>query len=297
VSEQVRYRSTVGRLSDLSVRRRWEPFEEISWDADENVLDPTDPRWELPRWDPLGASEWYLDHGPEDRSGMGLARVAGLLQTGIDFEAVLQQGLLSYVGTLDADDPGRRYAYHEVIEEAKHSMMFAELIRRTPFRPTVDPSAEPRYRLVAGLGAERPFLFFLSALAGETAFDLIQLRSLREWDPHPLLATINRIHRAEEARHLSFAEVTLEAMAARLDERGRRELRLQAPAAVRWTAEQMMVVPQWLQERWGMPSDVAAAVTAGPEHRALLAAGTAPVAALCRRLGIVDDRTQRLWAI
>jgi P-aminobenzoate N-oxygenase AurF len=52
-------------------------------------------------------------------------------------------------------------------------------------------------------------LFSVLLLAGEEIPDLIQKRASEHPDTDPLLRAVNRYHRAEEARHLAFARLTL----------------------------------------------------------------------------------------
>src|SRR5262249_47979467 len=48
---------------------------------------------------------------------------------GWQFESVLKRGLLEFALRLPDDAPEFRYCYHEVIEEAQHSLFFREFVR------------------------------------------------------------------------------------------------------------------------------------------------------------------------
>ena len=52
------------------------------------------------------------------------------MKAGLQFESVLKRGLLEYAFRLPDGVPEFRYAYHEVIEEAQHSLMFQEFVNR-----------------------------------------------------------------------------------------------------------------------------------------------------------------------
>ena len=63
------------------------------------------------------------------------------MKIGLIFESVLKRGLLEFASTLPNGAPEFRYAYHEVIEEAQHSLMFQEFINRTDLTAAVCDTA------------------------------------------------------------------------------------------------------------------------------------------------------------
>ncbi len=286
----------VTRLSAASVTRGWEPFEAIDWDAPEMQPDPDDPRWVLPDWDPLGCSPWYRDLTDHRRSAIGLARIAALLRKGIELEGVLTQGLVAYAATLPDGHPGFRYAYHEIIEEARHSMMFHLFISRCGVMPATDPDALATYQRVAALGSELPALFFLSVLAGESAFDHVQRRALADGDQHPLLEAINRLHCLDEARHLSFARASLREIVPALGSKNLRRLRFDAPLVVRSAVEWMLELPPALLHHWEAPEAVAEDVARSSQAHQLRRESIADVVAVCDELGLIDERMEPVWA-
>jgi P-aminobenzoate N-oxygenase AurF len=127
------YDALLARLSRQSVHKRYEAYRDIDWDAPEMRIDPADPRFELPPADPLGATAWYRAQPASLRARIGLHRLATFMKVGLQFENVLSQGLLRFALARDPRSPEHRYAYHELIEESQHSMMFAEFVRRTGF--------------------------------------------------------------------------------------------------------------------------------------------------------------------
>lgn len=289
-------RRTIARLSDAATQKAWEPFERISWNHASRAVDPDDMRWILPGWDPLGASEWYRDQAPNRRSLIGLHRVAGLFAVGIEFEAVLARGLLGLVDVIPAGHPGARFAYQEIADEAKHSMMFREFVDRSGAEPTPSDGSAERYDRVARLGSTHPALFLLSAISGEAAFDLLQRKALKDWpNVHPLLADVNRAHCEDERRHISFARAMLSELVPTLSSASSRALRYQAPVAVRWTVTQMIRLPDWMRTLHGIPDQVARALAVAPEASGLEASSLAPTVSLCRQLGVATERLSTLW--
>src|SRR5262249_30094638 len=124
------YEALVGRLSRQSVTKHFDAYADVGWDAPEMQIDPADPRFELLETDPLATTEWYRGQPPEVRAHIGLHRIAGNMKVGLQFESVLQRGLLEFAAGLPNGSPEFRYAYHEVVEEGHHSMMFQEFVNR-----------------------------------------------------------------------------------------------------------------------------------------------------------------------
>src|SRR6185437_288401 len=129
------------------------------------------------------------------------------MKLGLQFESILKRGLLEYAATLPNFSSEFRYAYHELIEEAHHSLMFQEFVNRSGFDARGLGRADlAAVRFIIRLGRRFPELFFFFVLGGEDPIDHVQRRALRSGEAiHPLLERIMRIHVTEEARHLSFA--------------------------------------------------------------------------------------------
>ena len=125
------YQLLLRRLSHQSVVKHFDAYADVDWDAAEHRIDPEDPIWELDADDVLGATAWYRDQPQPVRARLGLHLIAAKMKIGTQFENVLQRGLLEFAWTLANGVPEFRYAYHEVIEEGQHSLMFQEFVNRT----------------------------------------------------------------------------------------------------------------------------------------------------------------------
>src|SRR6185369_14829157 len=124
------YAALVARLSRQSVTEHFDAYADVDWDAADSAIDHADPRWEQPEGRPLGDTAWYRALPQPTRARLGLHLIATQVKLGLEFERVLKQGLLEFASTLPHDAPEFRYAYHEVIEETQHSLMFRELLMR-----------------------------------------------------------------------------------------------------------------------------------------------------------------------
>ena len=93
-----------------------------------------------------------------------------------------------------------------MIEEAQHSLIFHEFVRRTGLATQPPRILGVGERLVIGFARRFPELFFFFVLAGEDPIDYTQREMLQSGrELHPLIERISRIHVTEEARHMAFA--------------------------------------------------------------------------------------------
>jgi para-aminobenzoate N-oxygenase AurF len=292
------YEALLARLSRQSVLKRYECYRDIDWDAPEFRIDPGDPRWELPASDPLGGTSWYRALSPAQRARVGLYRITTFMKVGLQFENVLSQGLLRFALSRSEHSPEQRYAYHELIEESHHSMMFAEFIRRSGIE--VSGLARGWARLdgiVIQLGARFPELFFVFVLGGEDPIDHAQRLALANRDDlHPLVKRMSQIHITEEARHLCFARSFLREHVPKLSPRKRAALALAAPGILRLTAELMLRPSPALVREFAIPHAVVEeAFTKNAAYRELTMASLGKVRELMDELGLVTSRTSRVW--
>ena len=286
----------VQRLCEASVRKHFDAYEDIDWDA--HPIDPNDRRWELPDDAGLGATAWYQSQPAPVRSRMGLEDIANHMLVGIEFEGVLKRGLLEFAATCPLESPSWRYAYHEVIEEAQHSLMFGEFVKRSG-APSDRLNARHAAvtRRIAHYGHTFPELFFVFVLAGEEPIDFVQRQLIgSDREVNPLLERIMRIHITEEVRHLCFAREFLKVNVPRL---GRlRMMRLQAsvPMIIGSMVRVMLSPSDDFIARFDIPKSVVAeAITNSVEHRRAALESIASVRRLCEELGILTKATKPLW--
>ncbi|TMR23672.1 diiron oxygenase [Nonomuraea turkmeniaca] len=292
------YEAVIERLSKASVDKHWEPYRDIPWDDPEFLVDPADPRWELPEVDKLGGHPWYRSRPPEVRAAIGLWRVATAMKVGLQFENLLKRGLLNYAYRLPNGSPEFRYVYHETIEEGHHGMMFQEFVNRTgmPIRGMPGPLSA-----VAQVAPWIPListeLFFVFVLGGEDPIDHVQRKVLKdERAHHPLEETIMRIHIAEEARHISFARHYLRDRVPRMPVHRRLMLGFAAPIILGVMARIMLAPPLAMIKHFRIPSNVVSEVylrnTAAKNE---IRDSVGRTRELCAELGLVNALTRRIW--
>jgi hypothetical protein len=288
----------VSRLSHQSVVKHFDAYADIAWDASEFGIDPLDARWQLGEDDVLGASTWYRSQSPAVRARLGLHLVAHFMKTGLQFEGVLKQGLLAFAASLPNRSPEFRYVYHEVIEEAQHSLMFQEFVNRSGFDI---PGLTGVHRFLSGrvpmLARIFPELFFVFVLGGEDPIDHVQRQELRRAQPvHPLLRRIMQIHVTEEARHLCFARHYLKERVPHLGRVRRAALAAGTPLVLSIMAQLMMRPSPAIVREYGIPKSVIDEVYGrNPRHRANTLAALEKVRTLASELGLITPGTRRVW--
>lgn len=293
------YPDLVRRLSYQSVVKHFDAYADIDWECPEFRVDPEDPRWELPADDVLGGTAWYRSQPPAVRARIGLHMVASFMKIGLQFESVLKRGLLEFAFDLPNGSPEFRYVYHEMIEEAQHSLMFQEFVNRSGFDiPGLGWIDRALSRLIVIRSARNfPELFFLFVLGGEDPIDHVQRSALRSERPlHPLLKRIMQIHVTEEARHLCFARHYLKQNAPRLGRFRRFVLSVRAPIILSIMAQQMMQPSPQIIRTYGIPRGVVdEAYRKNPVHRQRTLDALTKVRQLCEEIGILTPFSIGLW--
>ena len=292
------YQSLIARLSHQSVVKHFDAYADVAWDDPEMRIDPEDPRWEMDADGGLGATEWYRSQPQGVRARIGLQGIVSAMKTGLQFESILKRGLLEYAATLPNGASEFRYAYHEVIEEAQHSLMFQEFVNRSGMDvPGMSKFMQFGARGVVKLGRRFPALFFLFVLGGEDPIDYVQRQELRsEREIHPLLERIMRIHVTEEARHLSFARHYLKRNVPHLSWFRRRMLGLRVPFILGSMAGMMLRPSKSMIRQYGIPKAVIKeAFDDNPEARQFVRDSIRKVRNLCVELGIVTPASKLLW--
>ena len=211
VTDDAEYCAALKTLSHASVRRKFDPYVDIDWDAPEFSVRNDDPRWALPMTDPLGGHPWYQAQPLEKQIEIGLWHQANAAKVSLQLESILIRGLMNYTYWVPNQSPEYRYCVHESIEECNHAMMFQELVNRIG----VNAPGMPRW--LRWISAGDPALcravaghLLLRRPRGRTADPQHPKRhAAEEWTPHPIMEKVMAIHVAEEARHISFADQLL----------------------------------------------------------------------------------------
>ncbi|MEO6988543.1 MAG: diiron oxygenase [Aquihabitans sp.] len=264
----------VQRLNNISAKRIIEPDIDLPGSVGDGQLLPD----ELLSVHGLG-----LDLDAEQRLRLSREEVASILDQGIRFEAILEAGFaLRVASARDLTDPRITYLLHEIGEETRHQRIFQRII--TQIGPEAkNPLADNRFlarleRHGNNWLINHPALLFVMVLAGEEIPDLFQKMASEHPDTDPFLAEVNRYHRQEEARHLSFARAMLPELWAEASLADRVAIRRVAPAIIRQLFT--FLVHPGVYEEIGLDGWATwKAVNKSPERLAILHEATRPVLA------------------
>ena len=241
-----------------------------------------------------------LDLSAEQRATLSREEVASLFDNGIRFEAILEAGFaLEIAAARDLTDPRVTYLCHEIGEETRHQRIFQRMIQQ--IRPTAkNPLAGNRAvavfeRMSNTWLINHTMVLYVMVLAGEEIPDLLQKLASEHPDTDPWLAEVNRYHRQEEARHLSFARARLPELwqsASRVD---RFAVRHVVPLAIAQLFE--WLVHPGVYETVGLDGWATwKAVNRSPQRQAIRHRATRPILAELQSAGIIDTtRVPKRW--
>ncbi|HZJ28188.1 MAG TPA: diiron oxygenase [Acidimicrobiia bacterium] len=262
---------------------------------------PIEPDTHLP-WGTLGSGQVIADelltvHGldlrltADQRCRLSREETAAMLTMGVRFEATLNAGFAQQVADArDVTDPRVTYMLHEIGEEARHSRAFVRLIAElapTATNPLANGPIDWLTTKAARSVAKTDALLLVMILAGEEIPDLLQKLASEHPETDPMLAALNRYHRMEEARHLSYARTVLPEAWASAGRVERIRIRYAAPLMIDqlW---QMFVHPG-VYQTVGLPSfKTWRAANQLPRRIALRKEATRPVLTALLAAGVME---------
>jgi hypothetical protein len=218
----------IDRLSTASVRKVLEPEELFDWSSLGSGQVIGD---EL-----LTTRGLDLDLDADTKARLSREEVAAMLAMGVRFEAVLNSGFaLQIAENRDIVDPRVTYMLHEIAEETRHQRAFIRLVEELAPQAK-NPLARGVFDRIITFNVRRfikmPAFLMVLVLAGEEIPDLLQKLASEHPDTDRLLAEVNRYHRQEESRHLSFARMTLPELYQRAGRLQRLRIRYFAPLII-----------------------------------------------------------------
>jgi|SRR5581483_9417026 len=154
-----------------------------------------------------------LDLSPEQRATLSREEIASIAISGVQFEAVLTAGFGYEIATSgNLRDPRVTFKFHEIGEESRHSRLFLRMI--DALEPAAqNPLDRPLLNRLLRMGVRniirRPALLYTLVLGGEEIPDLLQKLASEHPETDEFVRAVNKYHRMEEARHLSYARAVL----------------------------------------------------------------------------------------
>ncbi len=191
---------TAQRLLRTSAKHSYDPAVEIDWEAplapDRYFIDPR-------RSSLYGTTLWER-MSEEQRIALTKHEVASLYCMGIWFETILMQMLVRHVYDRPKGSAHARYAWTEIADECRHSMMFsraAEKFGGPEYGPDWFVHHLARFLKTFSNGT----LTFSAAIYVEEILDVLQREQMADESLQPIVQKVSRIHVIEEARHIRYA--------------------------------------------------------------------------------------------
>jgi hypothetical protein len=234
-----------------------------------------------------------LDLTADQRATLAREEVASITAAGIRFEAVLEAGFAAHVATTrDLTDPRITFILHEVGEETRHQRLFQRLLGQlAPQARQPIPFRLYRlgYRAIIEATIPNKAFFYTLVLAGEEIPDLFQKIAAENRDTDPFIRAVNRYHRMEEARHLSFARAVLPEVWAGASKLDRVLVRHVAPHLIAFMFDSM--VHPGVYEVVGLPAWATwRSVKRTPRRIGLRHASTRPIVDVLQDAGALNSR-------
>ncbi|MGW8532285.1 MULTISPECIES: AurF N-oxygenase family protein [Nocardiopsidaceae] len=187
------------RLLRGSAKASFDPLVEIDWDA------PVEDLWGMrPERVSLYGTHLWDRLTDAERRRLSRLEMASTMATGIWFETILMQMLVRHAYHNDPTTNHVQYAYTEIADECRHTVMFARAVGKLGSRAhRLDPAAHFLGRVFKAL-AHGP-LIFGGALFVEEILDQLQREMIGDEEIEPVVRATSRIHVIEEARHIRYA--------------------------------------------------------------------------------------------
>jgi len=280
----------IGKLNNASARRVIDPDKELTGRIGDGQVIAD----EL-----LSTVGLDLDLTAEQKAKLSREEIAAIADAGVRFEAVLTAGFaLQIVSSKDVVDTRNVYLLHEIGEESRHSRLFIRVVEQ--LQPTAkNPIDGKLVNFLLRWGSRKivslPALLYTLVLAGEEIPDLIQKRSAEHPDTDPFIAEVNKYHRLEEARHLSFARAVLPEVWAKASLVEKVAVRRVAPLVIKGMFETL--VHPGVYESIGLPAwDTWKAVNKTPERIAVRHEALRPVLKALVEAGVFrEGRIPKGW--
>ncbi len=280
---------TAQRLLRTSAKHSYDPAVEIDWDA---PLAP-DRYFIAPHRSSLYGTALWDRMSEEQRIELTKHEVASLYSMGIWFETVLMQMLVRHVYDRPKGSAHARYAWTEIADECRHSVMFSRAAEKFG-----GPEYGPGW-FVHHLGrllktVSNGTLSFGATIYVEEILDVLQREQMADQSLQPVVQTVSRIHVIEEARHIRYAREETLRQWPRLGPLGRAYSRFTLAVAV-YFATTRLIDPKVYAAAGLNVDEAVAAAAANPHWRQTKQFAARKVVKFLDEVGLIAGPGKLLW--
>ena len=274
-------------LVDSAHRKSFDPYKQIDWNVpfdDSRFYCPESlvTLYGTPLWEQMSRAQ---------RVRLSLHEATSTLATGIWFENLLSFKLTDYLTSTSPHDTHFYWMQLEVADECRHSMMFAEVIKRANA-----PWYRPRYGNLMTFFSKYltpKVSMIMGALIAEAMTDYLNRRTAQDPECHPVMRELSRIHIIEEARHIGYAREWLKGNWPKLGLVQREWTRGDALVSTRIMAS-ILVHPD-VYKNCGLPPEARRMARRNPNTRKTVLEASAEVTEFLSELGVIDARQAPRW--
>ena len=280
---------TAQRLLRTSAKHSYDPAVVVDWDA---PLAP-DRYFIAPHRSSLYGTALWDRMSEAQRIELTKHEVASLYSIGIWFETILMQMLVRHVYDHPKGSAHARYAWTEIADECRHSIMFsraAEKFGGAEYGP--DWVAHQLGRLFKTIS--NGTLTFGATIYVEEILDTLQREQMADESLQPMIQKVSRIHVIEEARHIRYAREETLRQWPRLGRLSRAYSRLILGVVV-YIATTRLIDPKVYAAVGLDVKDAVAAAAANPHWRQTKQHAARKVIKFLDEVGLIAGPAKLLW--
>lgn len=185
------------RLSRASIKKTWDVYAAFDWP--ESL--PEDAWYMSPELISLYGTSYYDGLTESQQKKLSLTELCNFFSLVLQGERPLVQGLVHRLYLRQTDPAVTDYLHHFIDEENKHMIMFGLFCNK--YLGKVYPEKKISLAREYAKGEEE-VAFFCKVLVVEELGDYYNVFMWRDERIHPLSRELNKVHHADEARHLAF---------------------------------------------------------------------------------------------
>lgn len=185
------------KLSRASIKKTWDVYTAFDWP--ESL--PEDSWYMSPELISVYGTSFYDGLTEEQQKKLSFTELCNFFSLVLQGERPLVQGLVHRLYLKQTDPAVTNYLHHFIDEENKHMIMFGLFCNK--YLGKVYPEKKISLAREYAKGEEE-VAFFCKVLIVEELGDYYNVYMWRDERIHPLARELNKVHHADEARHLAF---------------------------------------------------------------------------------------------
>lgn len=221
------------QLIQAARRNSYDPHTDVDWSlpVDDQAL------YVPPKWHPLYGTSLWEAMSDTERRVYSRHEAAAWSAVACGFENIFLRIAANWLAGADPTLPSFHWMLTANADECRHSIMFADFIRRADCHYVFTGLLEVEEDLTTTKGE---FLAFLFVLLAEEVYDAMNRDVAADETLDPVFRQICKIHTLEEGRHVSFAKTFIAEIWPTLSEEDQAKVKKATPVLIRWFLDQVI---------------------------------------------------------